>query len=214
MPEPMYNVDTPQNQTSFSYLRFLQAAPIASGVDIYMNQEQVAKNISYKNFTNYLKVAPGIYNITIYPTGTNTTSLLFSRINLSESKIFTAAITGLSPEYTLELISDRSRSPRPNTAYLRFIALSPNAPDMDILIDNRLFVSDLMYREVTNYIALHPGSHSILFRDTKTGKILLEDPSARLKNGNFYACYIIGNAYASPGLQVLIPLEGTSYLQL
>lgn len=212
MPSPISNS---QSDSNFSYIRFLHASPGTSAIDIYVNQEKIGENISYQNFTTYLKAVPGIYNIVFYPTGTNSVPLLFSRIKVSDSMIYTAAFIGLPPsDYELELITDRSRSPRPNTTYMRFIHLAPNAPNADIYVDNHLLVSDIMFQEVTNYIALRPGKHSILFRDASSNEILLQDPTAILKNGNFYACYFVGLQNSPYGLHVLIPLEGTSYLQL
>lgn len=211
----MPEITTPANNTAipFSYVRFLHAAPTLSPVDIYINGELVAKNISYKNFTTYLKAAPGVFNITIMKTGSLGSPLLLTRLRLNKSMIYTVAIIGLPGEYELQLIGDRTRIPRSNMSYMRFIHLSPNSPSVDIYVDGRIKVSDMIYKEVTNYIALTPGKHSIQFRDNSTGKILLDNPSAVLKDSNFYACYLVGDQLIPPGLQMLIPLEGTSYLQ-
>ena len=45
-----------------------------------------------------------------------------------------------------------------------------------------------------------------------TGKILVEHPKVNLKGGKAYTVYVVGSRADRAGLQVLIPLEGVTYL--
>ena len=99
-----------------------------------------------------------------------------------------------------------------NRAFVRFIQLSYTAPLMDVYIDNRLVLSDLDFQEVSRYLSLAPGSRNIKLKVATTNRTILEDPNMFLRAGNSYSVYIVGDSNNRMGLQVLIPLEGTSYL--
>jgi hypothetical protein len=47
-----------------------------------------------------------------------------------------------------------------------------------------------------------------------TNNIILTVPNTNLRAGNIYTVYIVGLANGSPGLQVLIPLDGSTYLKV
>ena len=56
--------------TLFGYIRFLNASPGESRVDIYVNGRKVADSLLYRNFTEYMKVFPGQYRVAVYAAGT------------------------------------------------------------------------------------------------------------------------------------------------
>ncbi len=61
--------------TMFGYIRFFNASPAANDVDIYVNGRRVASNLSYQNFTEYMKVFPGYYRVAVFAAGTRTNPL-------------------------------------------------------------------------------------------------------------------------------------------
>ena len=97
-------------------------------------------------------------------------------------------------------------------AYVRFVQLSANAPQMDVYLDDSLILADLNYREVSRYLAVTPGDHNLKLRDYYSGAVLLEDPLVSLQGGKAYTIYVVGDMTDRVGLQVIIPLEGASYL--
>ena len=199
--------------TKFSYIRFLNANASIGPVDVYVNDKLLLSGLSYQEFTEYMKVLPGYYRVTVFKAGTKENPLNISRINIISGRIYTAALVGTDEDVAWELIVDNRRTLNPNIAYIRFIQISPNAPLIDVYVDDRLVISDLDYREVSRYLALAPGEHTIKLKVAMSGRLLLVDPSMILKGGRSYTVYIVGNMNEHPGLQVLIPLEGVSYLE-
>lgn len=47
--------------TLFGYIRFLNASPVETRVDIYANGRMVAADLRYQHFTEYMKLFPGWY---------------------------------------------------------------------------------------------------------------------------------------------------------
>lgn len=199
--------------TLFGYLRFFNASPAATDVDIYVNGRRVASNLYYRAFTDYLKVFPGWYRVAVFSAGTTTDPLTVTNIQILPNQIYTAALIGLSGENALQVINDSRRVLNPDRAYVRFAQLSPNAPQMDAYWDDALVASELDYQDVSRYLAATPGTHNLKMRDTLSGANLVEDPEVALEGGKAYTIYIVGDLYDRTGLQVIIPLEGTAYLQ-
>ena len=198
--------------TLFGYIRFLNASPVETRVDIYANGRKVASDLRYQDFTEYMKALPGWYRIAVYRAGTITNPLAVLRLQVRPVGIDTVAVTGLAEDLSATAIADSRRRLNDKQAYIRFVQLSPTAPAMDVYWDERMVLSDLRYGDVSRYLTTTPGKHSLKLRDSKTGEILVEHPKVILKGGKAYTVYVVGSRADRAGLQVLIPLEGTTYL--
>lgn len=211
VPDPNRNFR--QNET-VSFVRILHASPNTPAVDVYVNNNPVAKNVRYREFTKYLSLLPGTYNIKVYQANTTTTPLIDITTNIPARSIFTAAAIGQPSEISLQLIPEPHLQRLPGRVYIRFAHLSPNAPNVDITLYNgtKLF-SDVQYKEVTDYIPVKPGVYNIQARVAGTGNIVLRVPNIKLFPNRYYTFYAVGLAGGNPPLQVLIPLDGNSYLK-
>lgn len=198
--------------TRYGYIRFLNASPAEQRVDIYANGRRVATDLLYREFTEYLKVLPGWYRIAVYAAGTTRYPLTVTILQVRANGITTLAVIGLANEIDVQRVEDTRRRWNRNRAYVRFVQLSPNAPVMDAYWDDALVVSDLEYREISRYLMTAAGKHNLKMRDSLSGANLVEHPNIRLAGGKAYTIYIVGDVADRTGLQVLIPLEGSTYL--
>lgn len=199
--------------TLFGYIRFFHASPVNQRVDIYVNGRKIASNLSYRSFTEYLKVFPGYYRVAVFVAGTTTNPLVVSRINVIPNRIYTAAIIGLGTDLDIQMINDNRRVLENDRAYFRLVQFSPNAPVLDVYWDDRLILSELEYQEVSRYLGVTPGEYNLKFTSTMTDDVILENPSVILEGGKAYTIYVVGDITSRTGLQVVIPLEGTTYLE-
>lgn len=200
--------------TKFSYIRFLNANSLEGPIDVYINGRKVVSYLNYRAFTEYMKVFPGYYRVVVFRAGTKRNPLSVSNINIIANRIDTAAFidNGFTNEW--QMITDNRRVLNQYRAFVRMIQLSYQAPIMDVYIDNRLVLSDLDFQEVSRYLSLTPGRHSLKLKVAATNNTILENPNMLFQAGNSYSIYIVGDINSRMGLQVLIPLEGTSYLSL
>ena len=199
--------------TLFGYIRFFNASPAEQRVDIYVNGRRVASNLLYREFTEYTKVLPGSYRVAVFAAGTRRNPLAVSRIRVQSNKIYTLAFIGLRGDLTTQLIDDTRRTLNGNRAYVRFVQLSPNAPTMDAYWDDSLVISELEYQDVSRYLQTSVGRHNLKMRDSLSGANLVEHPNIQLQGGKAYTIYVVGDMNDRTGLQVILPLEGASYLQ-
>lgn len=202
-----------QNE-NVTFIRVLHASPDAPAVDVYVNNNLVAKGLRYREFTKYLSLLPGLYNLKVYPSGNTSNTIVDMNVNIPARSIFTAAAIGLMPNISLQLINEPHIQRIPGKTYVRFAHLSPTAPNVDITLPNgvKLF-SDVEYKEVTEYIPVNPGMYSIQARAAGTENIVLRVPRIKLLPNRFYSIYAVGLPGGTPPLQVLIPLDGNSYLK-
>lgn len=198
-----------------SFIRILHASPNAPGVDVYVNNVLTARDVTYKEFTQYIPLAGGLYNIKAYPTGTKVNPVIDTNVNIPPSSIFTIAVTGMLADIALTLVQEPPIQRLPSETFIRIAHLSPNTPNVDITLPSgtKLF-SDVEYKEVTDYIPIRPGVYELQARQMGTNNIILTVPNTNLRSGNIYTVYIVGLENGNPTLQVLIPLDGSTYLKV
>lgn len=197
-----------------SYIRILHASPDAPQVDIVANGGLIAKNLSYKNFTSYLKVVPGNYNIKIFPAGNMASSVLNTNIKIPPYSILTLIAGDNLNDLKLFIIPDNTRKVLENKALVRFSNLSPNAPGINVELSNGIpLFNNIDFGEYTDYIELVPNVYNFKLRSEDTGDQLLSIPNAHLKAGKAYTLYTVGEPSKKAPLEVLIPLDGNSYIK-
>lgn len=196
-----------------SYVRALHASPDAPAVDIYVNNNPVARNVVYREFTPYSPIAGGLYNVKVYPAGTTTNPVINTNVNIPPSSIFTVAITGKLANIGFTLVPEPPIVRNPGEANIRFVHLSPDAPHVDVILPNgTVLFSDIEYKEISPYISVRPGRYEIQAKVAGTNNVILTVPNINLRPNNIYTIYAVGLASGQPSLQVLIPLDGSTYL--
>lgn len=212
-----------------SYMRLLNASPdISTGsrqsmrpvtgtsaVDVYANGSLIAQGLSYKGFTEYMQVVPGIYNIRVFPAGTTGASLLDTQVEIPVQSIVTTAIIGISPNISAKAFFEPVLQIPAGKLYLRFANLAPDSPDMDLVISNgTALFENVSYGAAASYISISPGLYTFYIQQSGTNRSLLYVPNIQLMPGRFYTVYAVGQAAGPTPLQVLIPLDGNSYIKL
>ena len=203
----------PRQPLAPSYIRLLHASPNTPAVDIYANGNLVARNLSYRQFTEYFAVPEGNYNITVFPAGQTANVILNTTIYIPGGSIFTISVIGLLPNGTLLSVEDPRMPIPPGKLMLRFVHISPNAPIVDVGIQSGAIIfRNVGYQNATQYLPVDPGTYTFNILVAGTGQRILYVPNINLARGRFYTIYFIGLAAGVPSLQVLIPLDGNTYI--
>jgi len=198
-----------------SYIRILHASPKSPAVDVYINDMLKFKNLIYGAFTDYIEVITGNYNVKIYATGTKISPVLNKNIFIPPEKIYTVAAIDLLPKIDILPITETKIINPSNNAYIKFAHLSPNTGAVDITLpDGKILFKNISYKGFTDYIQVPAGTYTLEAKPTGTKTTVLYIPNIKLKSQRFYTVYAIGLLKDTPGLQALIPLDGSSYLDL
>ena len=203
------------DSTKKAFIRFLHALPANPpfNMDIVVNDKTIVRNLKYQDFTNYLTLAPGNYEITLYPAGSRTRKLLNTSLTISDDEILTVAITGNINDVEIETFSDYLRPIDNTMAHMRFINITSERTPVDIYVDDKPVVYELRYTEETDFISFAPGKHTMEIKLSASGRTVVYHPNMLLKAGKYYTAFVVGRISQPPTIEVLIPLEGISYLK-
>lgn len=189
-----------------SYIRVFHASPNSPPVDVYINDNLVLRELDYKEFSEYLTVMPGMYNVKVYPAGDISMPVINENLSVESNTAYTIAAIGELPEISLLPIMD-PYMPRPTnkSAYVRFVHLSPNAPAVDITLpDSQVLFSDIEYTEQSEYIRVNPGKYTLQVRPAGMEQVVLSIPNVNLMPGKIYTIYAVGLIGEEPPLEAII----------
>ncbi|NWF85170.1 MAG: DUF4397 domain-containing protein [Bryobacteraceae bacterium] len=119
-------------------VRVVHASPDAPAVDIYVNAGKVLENLPFREYSEYLSVPAGTYNVEIKVTGTDTVVKALS-LPVSANRDYTAIAVGYAtgnkqPGFDVMLLEDDNTLPANNGVKLRVVHGAPGAPEVDIYV--------------------------------------------------------------------------------
>lgn len=191
-----------------SLVRVFHAAPQAPNVDVYVNDQMVFSNLAFGDFTRYVYLDEGEYNVSVYLAGQKDRPVINQMVDVPSQQIFTIAATGNLDNLGLLVIPDKvSKSPSQNYSSVRVIHLSPNAPGVDILVAGDTLFEDISFGEGTDYVDLNPGTYNVNVV-LNTDKSVVLPLKVTLNPDKIYTIYIIGNP---PTLQAVQVVDGNTY---
>jgi hypothetical protein len=119
-------------------VRVVHASPDAPAVDIYVNGGKVLENLPFKEYSDYLAVPAGTYNVEIKVTGTDTVVKALS-LPVAANRDYTAVAVGYAtgnrqPGFDVKLLEDDNALPANNGVKLRVMHGAPGAPEVDVYV--------------------------------------------------------------------------------
>lgn len=188
-------------------LRFLHAAPDVKLIDIYINGSRVLRDFDYKNNSSHMQLAPGKYQVDIYPAGETVSTVISKKVTVESARIYTAAIAGPASKLRLLIFEDQPITPVGETK-TRFIHLSPDAPAVDLAGKNGdIIFPNVSFRQATTYLGLTPMTVTLEARVAGTKNTVLTIPNVKLEPNNSYSIVAVGTVKGEPPLEILL-LQG------
>lgn len=173
-------------------VRLLHAAPDTPNVDVYVNGTRILKDFPYKKKTDYLTLPKGKYQVDIYPTGNQVSTVFSKKLIVDSSKSYTLAAAGSGINLRLLTYEDEITVPQ-GEAKLRFVHLSPDTQPVDLAVKNAdLVFSNISFRKSSNYLGVTPMTLDLEARVSGTNSVALELPNVQLLPNTINSIYIIG----------------------
>lgn len=199
-----------RNDMDVSYVRVFHASPDAPPVDIYVNGGLAFKNLSFKEFSEYVQLPMGEYKIEVFPAGQKVTPVLTQNVQVPEKQVITIAAVGNFEDLQLVPYIEGNADGLPaNESRVRIIHLSPDAPGVDMLIDGRLAFEDVKFMDATDYAQIPSGIYNVTIDISDTNDAVLT-LKVELKSQKVYTIYIVGNP---PNLSVIQSLDGSTFVR-
>lgn len=194
-----------KEQPTRSYIRVFHASPNSPAVDVYANDNLLVKNLSYQDVSPYIPVPSGTYNLMVYPTGKTENPVIDTDVYIPPKIVFNVAAIGTLPDISLYPVPEPSVAQDSGNACIRFVHLSPNAPAVDIKLDNGMVVfNNVAYKGITNYACIPSGTYTFQVSPAGAKDVVLTVPDVLLDANNYYTIYAIGLLGEEPSLQAML----------
>ena len=199
-----------RNDMDISYVRVFHASPNAPAVDIYVNGGLAFKNLSFKDFTEYVQLPMGQYKIEVFPAGQKESPVLTQNVQVPTKQVITIAAAGNLDDLQLIPYVEQTAEDLPvNESKLRAIHLSPDAPDVDVLIDGNIAFSNIGFMDATYYNQLPSRSYNVKVNVASTENTVLA-LEVELKSQKVYTIYVVGNPLDLSAIQ---SLDGVTFVR-
>jgi hypothetical protein len=164
---PLILRDSTSPPTDNASVRLAHVSPDAPPVDVTIEDTNTTlfDNVTYGNATEYLDVPAGEYTLEVRAaTADNNGTVVDSfDVEVENGTAYTAFAAGyVAPDdedadAPLELITTADGQ----AASLRAAHMSPNAPAVDVYLDNETAVSGVEFSEISEYAPVTPGNHTV-----------------------------------------------------
>ena len=209
-------VDAPGNgsttvklEPATASLRVAHLSPDAPAVDIYVDGAPVngLSGVSYRAVSGYLTIGAATHDVRVYVAGTTINPVIDATLTLNPGASYTVAATGLVGQGDLSpvvLMDDRAGTTVGKTL-VRFVHLSPDAPNVDVKVQNGPTIFDNVgFRGAEGYDEVGSGSYDLEVRLTIGGGLALAVPGVDLMGGASYTVFAVGLAGSSTLEAILV----------
>lgn len=157
-----------------SLVSFFQASPDQPALDLYFNNNRVNLSpINYGTGLDYFRAYSGVRTINIDTYGVMT-QLFSDTATLRANQVYSLFLaTDKTSKPALVLLNDTISQPQPNTASIRFVDLSPDAPNVDLVLNNNTTVSNKTYKGFSTFLPVTGNTtYNIQVKQTGTSTVL------------------------------------------
>lgn len=171
---PTVSMDSRGAPSNGSWLRFVHASPDAPAVDVKLaDGTMLFSNSSFRDVEDYLPVDAGMYDIRVTLAGTDDVVLSYDNIEIPNQSILTVWAIGalgnetnpLNAAVTVEAPGNGAGAtplePVVEYASVRVAHLSPNAPEVDVYVDDMMVLEDVAYLGISGYLEVEAGEHQV-----------------------------------------------------
>jgi hypothetical protein len=204
------SVDAKRRDNGF--VRFVQAIPDVSTVDVYANDMRIFTSASYGTVTPYRELGETDYTFRIRPAGQEmAVPMAVGEEDVDAGRHYTviAIKKSGSTDSEMKLFDDDLVPPKAGAANLRIINASPDAGELDLYTpgaEKPLF-SGVDFEESTDYETIKPMVGRLTVRREDEKAALIELPITSFDAGKIYTVIVFGWAGAVPPAPRAIVVE-------
>jgi hypothetical protein len=181
-------VEIPDNRAQ---LRAVHASPDAPNVDILVDDAVVASDVAFKGVLPYTAVNAGDRNIKVNATGT-ATSVIDATVPLSGGTDYTVLAVGFLADIEPLLLVDDLTDPTPGNAKVRVVHASPDAPPVDVLVDDVVVLTNVAFTDSSDYLEVPAGTANIKVNAAGAATTVI-DADVPLVDGSIYTIIAVGD---------------------
>ena len=172
----------------------VHASPNAPAVDLYVDDTKVnATALNYPGNTGYLEVESGNRNFKVTPAGAGAGSAVINAtVPLEADQAYSVFAVNTLSNIEALVLEDDLTEPASGKAHVRFVHLSPDAPAVDIAVQNGpVLFSNIQFKGSTAFVPVDAGTYTLEVRPTGSNTAVLS-PQVQLTNGAIYTIFAKG----------------------
>ncbi len=194
---------------NYSLLRVLHAVPDGEVVDVYINDTLFFSDMTFRQFSPYIYVPEGDYQMSVYSAQTRENPLISQPISIAKNKLLTIAITGNAGTLRYLNIEEETQAPTQGSSRTRVVNLVPDSPEINIRYNGEIMFEDSDFREITDYKEISPGVYRIDLELLQNGKIV-RTTRVNINADRIYTLYLLGN---SANIEIFQSLDGATFIR-
>ena len=197
--------DTPTDtdmMAASARVRAAHMSPNAPNVDVYVDGDVVLEDVPFGDISSYLELDAGTYTVEITPAGDSETTVFSGDVPVEAETDYTIAAIGevgddTDQSFEALVLEDDNSDPGSDTARVRAVHASPDAPAVDITADGEVLFDGIEFGN-SDSIEVPSGDYTLEVRaDTEEndGDVVGEF-DVSLAGGETYTAFAAG--YVEP----------------
>ena len=193
-------------------VRVVHASPDAPAVDVWVDGSIAFENAPFKGITPYATLSAGTHNFQVVPTGATEPVVIDGDYDLQMDQDYTIAAVGRLENIEPLAIADDNTLPAAGQARVRFVHLSPNAPEVDIAVADGgpVLFAGVEFKEAMDYLSVDAGTYDLEVRPAGTEDVALSVPGVALEDGAVYTVFAMGLLGEEPALSAVLSVDATA----
>lgn len=174
-----------------AYGAIINASPNSGDLFFYADENQINNTaLAYTGAEGYYSFHLGERQLSIKDVDNQT--LATADITLEQGEYFSAFAVNTFDNIELVTYSDSLVYPSSGKALVRYINLSPDAPEIDVVGINATFAENLAFKEATGFAEIPSGSYDLTYKVSETGQTLFSETAVNFYAGHIYTVYTKG----------------------
>ncbi len=180
-------------------------------LDVAFDDNKLGVNtFNYTDRINYMWVTSGSRKFRVFDATTQSASPIFSKdMTFETGKHYTAFIVDTASKMDVVLIKDSSRAPGVDSARIRFVNLTPDAPALDLYVKGRTepIATNITYKKAGEFFS-YRAALNLVFEIKQAGQstLLATSNPISLARGKIYSIWSGGylNGNTNDGTKAII----------
>jgi hypothetical protein len=181
-----------------AYVSIYNASPNSPGLSIIVDQKTINNNtFDYAEHTGYLRFYTGARNIGFGPYGASSVDA-DTTVTFESDKAYSVFVVNTYQDADVLVLSDDTAEPAAGKAKIRFLNLSPDAPEVNLYAEGNetALFSGQSFKEASDFIEVDAKELDFQVKLASGGDAILNVPNARLQDGWIYTILVRG--YRTP----------------
>ncbi len=180
-----------------AYVSIYHGAPDTNGINVLVSTGQINNTpYKFKDFTNYLRFFPGDRNMKFIDAITGVVTLVDTTFTFVEYESYSIFLANTLKSLEAVIIEDKFPLSVADKAMVRFIQLSPDAAEMDVVVDEFDLFYLIDFKEGSEFKPVDTGKSTFVFKQSVGENTLITAVDVELQSQQYYT--IIMNGYKTP----------------